>query len=186
MSATVPTRGAAPCSWTLALLGYYNTLRIQDWIGNLALVIETGFFGQGALTARVRAGHAHGRVLGFEVETHVRRLGEGLLPLLDRPRPPPCRRRPTATAGAPLLLPRESLLDVLAAELGPFYDSVANAREHLLEPWADLTPADLLGAPLDPFGRLVYLGLVSGASGPARESQGREESGSDPHPAKFL
>src|SRR5207249_3876331 len=83
-----------------------------------------------------------------------------------------------------LLLPGKELLDVLAAELGTFDDGVADAREHLLEPGADLALADLLGAPLDPFGRLVHLGLVGGGGRPAGQSQGREESGSDPHPAK--
>src|SRR5713226_3040743 len=84
----------------------------------------------------------------------------------------------------PLLLTREKLLDVLAAELGTFHDGMADAREHFLEPGATLTLADLLGAPLDPLGRLVHLGLVGGAGRPAGESQSRKESGSDPYPAK--
>ena len=58
-----------------------------------------------------------------------------------RPRPSPV---PSRTE--PLLLTREKLLDVLAAELGTFHDSMADAREHFLEPGADLTLADLLGA----------------------------------------
>src|SRR6266852_8104335 len=86
--------------------------------------------------------------------------------------------------GSPLLLTLEEFFDVLAAELGTFHDGMADALEHFLEPGADLTLADLLDAPLDPFGRLVHLGLVGGADRPAGESQGRKESGSDPHPAK--
>ena len=34
---------------------------------------------------------------------------------------------------------------------------MADAREHFSEPETDLTLADLLGTPLDPFGRLVHL-----------------------------
>src|SRR5262245_59567240 len=60
----------------------------------------------------------------------------------------------------PLLLAREELLDVLAAELRTFHDGVADTREHFPEPQADLTPPDLLGASLDPLGRLIHLGLV--------------------------
>src|SRR6266481_347358 len=93
------------------------------------------------------------------------------------------RRLPSRTG--PLLLTREKLLDVFAAELGTFHEGVADAREHFLESGADLTLADLLGALLDPFGRLVHLGLVGGAGRPAKECQGREDSGSDPHPAQF-
>jgi len=81
--------------------------------------------------------------------------------------------------GVALLLAREELLDVLAAELGTFDDRMTDAREHLLEPGAELTLADLLGAPLDPLGRLVHLGLVGGGSRSARKSQGRQESGKD-------
>src|SRR5438552_723937 len=61
---------------------------------------------------------------------------------------------------------------------------MADAGEHFLEPGADLTLTDLLGAPLDTFGRLIHLGLVGGADRSAGESQGREESGSDPQPVK--
>src|SRR6266542_3016823 len=96
------------------------------------------------------------------------------------------RLRPSLASSrtAPLLLPREKLLDVLAAELGTFHDGMADARKHLPEPETDLTLPDLLGTTLDPFGRLVHLGLVGRPRRPARESQGREESWSNPHPAK--
>src|SRR5215475_8149305 len=80
-----------------------------------------------------------------------------------------------------LLLTREELLDILAAELGAFDDRMADARKHLLEPRADLTLADLFGALLDPFGRAVHLGLVSGISGAAEQGQ-RKEHRSDPEP----
>src|SRR6266508_500159 len=94
------------------------------------------------------------------------------------------RPSPAPSRSEPLLLTCEKLLDVLAAELGTFHDGMADAREHFLEPGADLTLTDLLCAPLDPLGRLIHLGLVGGAGRPAGESEGREEPGSDPHPAK--
>jgi len=59
----------------LAILGYYHALRVQGWVGDLALLIEHEFFGQ-ASPAR--------RGAGLEVEDQVRRLGEHLMPLLDR------------------------------------------------------------------------------------------------------
>ncbi len=66
----------------LALLGYYNTLRVQGWIGDLALHIEHQFFGQDALAENgQRPGRRRGR---FSVEEDVRRLSEQLMPLSDR------------------------------------------------------------------------------------------------------
>ena len=59
----------------LAILGYYHALRVQGWAGDLALLIEHELFGQ-ASPARLGA--------GLEVEDQVRRLGEHLMPLLDR------------------------------------------------------------------------------------------------------
>src|SRR6266852_2355860 len=59
----------------LAILGYYHALRVQGWVGDLALLIEHESFGQ-ASPAR--------RGAGLEVEDQVRRLGEHLMPLLDR------------------------------------------------------------------------------------------------------
>src|SRR6266508_5191116 len=82
------------------------------------------------------------------------------------------RLRPSLASSQtePLLLTREKLLDVLAAELGTFHDGVADARKHFFDPGADSTLADLLGALLDPFGRLVHLGLIGRAGRPAGES----------------
>jgi hypothetical protein len=65
-----------------ALLGYYNALRVQGWIGDLSLHIEDEFFGQDAL---VENGQRPVRRPGrFSFEEDVRRLSEQLLPLLDR------------------------------------------------------------------------------------------------------
>jgi hypothetical protein len=65
-----------------ALLGYYNALRVQGWIGDLALHIEDEFFGQDALAEMgQRPVRRPGR---FSFEEDVRRLSEQLMPLLDR------------------------------------------------------------------------------------------------------
>jgi hypothetical protein len=67
----------------LALLDYYHALRVQGWIGDLALHIERQFFGQDALAEnRQRPGRRPGR--RFSVEEDVRRLSEQLMPLSDR------------------------------------------------------------------------------------------------------
>src|SRR5215217_2471880 len=58
----------------LAVLSYYNTLRIQQWIGDLAVAIEHQFFAQESPTARFEA--QHGRVTGLVVEEHLARLAE--------------------------------------------------------------------------------------------------------------
>jgi len=66
----------------LALLHYYNAIRVQGCIGDWALHIERQFFGQDAFAAegqeRARAEKRR------SVDDHVRRLGEQLMPLLDR------------------------------------------------------------------------------------------------------
>ncbi len=66
----------------LAVLAYYNALRVQGWIGNLALHIEHEFFGQSAPSVKLKA--QYGPVEGLAVEDRLKRLGEQLLPLLDR------------------------------------------------------------------------------------------------------
>lgn len=66
----------------LAVLNYYNALRVQQWIGDLALTIEHEFFGQESPTAKFQKKHRVAE--GLWVEAHVQRLGEQLMPLLDR------------------------------------------------------------------------------------------------------
>src|SRR5437879_12170727 len=63
----------------LAVLSYYHVFRVQGWIGDLATIIEGEFFGRDAPVSRF--GSKRQELL---VEEHVRRLGEQLLPLLDR------------------------------------------------------------------------------------------------------
>jgi hypothetical protein len=60
----------------LAVLNYYHTLRVQGWIGDFALHLEHVFFGQDTFVMDRRQERA--------VEERVRRLGEQLMPLLDR------------------------------------------------------------------------------------------------------
>jgi hypothetical protein len=70
----------------VAVLGYFHTLRINGWVGNLAMLVEAEFFRKESLSARFqdRYGRGHERIGGLRVEDHVQRLGEQLLPLLDR------------------------------------------------------------------------------------------------------
>jgi hypothetical protein len=66
----------------LAILGYYNAMRIQGWIGNLALLLEHEAFGRESPTAAFQ--RSNGRASGLVVEDHLRDMGEQMLPLLDR------------------------------------------------------------------------------------------------------
>ena len=66
----------------VAVLSYYNTLRIQQWIGDLAAAIEHEFFAQDSPTARFEA--RYGRGTGLVVEERLARLAEELLPLQER------------------------------------------------------------------------------------------------------
>jgi hypothetical protein len=67
----------------LAILGYYNALRVQGWIGNAALTIEHEFFREEAPTAKFKREYGS-LVQGLRVEDVVERLVHELLPLLDR------------------------------------------------------------------------------------------------------
>jgi hypothetical protein len=66
----------------VAILSYYNTLRIQQWIGDLAVSIEHEFFAQDSPTARFEA--QYGRGTGLVVEERLARLAEEMLPLQER------------------------------------------------------------------------------------------------------
>jgi hypothetical protein len=67
----------------LAVMSYYNALRIQGWIGDLALWIEHEAFGQGPLRVKLRDEYG-ARVDSLAVEERLRRLREQLLPLWER------------------------------------------------------------------------------------------------------
>jgi len=68
----------------VAVLSYYHLLRINGWIGNLALHIESEFFVRESPTAKFSKEYGRGAVEGLRVEDSIARLGEQLLPLLDR------------------------------------------------------------------------------------------------------
>jgi len=65
------------------LLAYYHQLRITAWVGDLAWHIEAEFFGNEGPRAKLRQQYGC-QVDGLQVETLLVRLGEQLLPLLDR------------------------------------------------------------------------------------------------------
>jgi hypothetical protein len=66
----------------LAVMTYYNALRVQGWMGDLALQIEHECFRQEGPTAKLR--HTWGSAEGLVVEDRLRRLAEHLLPLFER------------------------------------------------------------------------------------------------------
>jgi hypothetical protein len=66
----------------LAVMSYYNALRVQGWIGDLALSIEAELFGEDSLRLRLR--QQYGVLDGLAVEDSLRRLKEQLLPLFER------------------------------------------------------------------------------------------------------
>jgi hypothetical protein len=67
----------------LAVMSYYNALRIQGWIGDLSLSIEHELFAEEPLKVKLRQQYgAH--FDGFAVEEALQRLREQLLPLFER------------------------------------------------------------------------------------------------------
>lgn len=67
----------------LAVINYYHALRLNQWIGNFALHVEHDFFGQDGPSAKLKARYGCS-VEGFRAEDHIARIGEQLLPLVDR------------------------------------------------------------------------------------------------------
>ena len=67
----------------LLLIAYYHQLRINGWVGNFASLIEAEFFGEEGPSAKLRRKHGY-QVEGLKVEDFIHRVGEELLPLLDR------------------------------------------------------------------------------------------------------
>ncbi len=70
----------------LAVISYYHTLRINGWVGNFAALIEADFFDKEGPSAKFEKRYGRGtrEIRGLRVEDHVHRIGEQLLPLLDR------------------------------------------------------------------------------------------------------
>jgi hypothetical protein len=67
----------------LAVMTYYNALRVQGWIGDLALSVESELFGEEALKVKLRQQYG-AQIDGFAVEEALRRLREQLLPVFER------------------------------------------------------------------------------------------------------
>jgi hypothetical protein len=67
----------------VAVMAYYNVLRVQGWIGDLALVIEQELFAEDSLKVKLR-GQYGPQFDGFAVEEQLGRLREQLLPLFER------------------------------------------------------------------------------------------------------
>lgn len=65
----------------LAVMTYYQALRTQGWMGDLALWIEHEFFAQDGPSVKVRR---DSRVEGFAVGEQLRRLVDQLAPLFER------------------------------------------------------------------------------------------------------
>ena len=88
-----------------AVVAYYNFLRTQGWIGNLALAFEREAFGQAPLN------EIHGPTVGERLRDDLARLSEAILPLQARvhrmmvksleqlPRPAKRHRRGQAASG---------------------------------------------------------------------------------------
>lgn len=71
----------------VAVIGYYHTLRINSWVGNLQGQIESEFFGADGLSVVVDGKQRSTwdiKVKGLRVVELLDRLGEQILPLLDR------------------------------------------------------------------------------------------------------
>jgi hypothetical protein len=71
----------------MMLLSYHHLLRFNGWIGNIALLIEHEFFAQESPSTKHRRRYGRDGAVGrdgLQVEDHVQRVGEQLLPLMDR------------------------------------------------------------------------------------------------------
>jgi hypothetical protein len=67
----------------LAMMTYHNALRVQGWIGDLALWIEHECFAQEAPQVKLRREYG-AQVEGLAVEDRLRRLSAQLVPLFER------------------------------------------------------------------------------------------------------
>ena len=90
------TTGAEAMLADMAVLGYYNVLKVQGWIGNLSVLTEHEFFGTDGPSAKLRERHGHRAVVGLKVEDHVQRVADVLIPLLDRSNRMMIRQRQTS------------------------------------------------------------------------------------------
>ena len=71
----------------VAVISYYHTLRINGWIGNVSTKLEGEFFGTKGLDVVIdgeRRSAWQAKIKGLRVIELAERLGEQLMPLLDR------------------------------------------------------------------------------------------------------
>jgi hypothetical protein len=71
----------------VAVLSYYHTIRINGWIGNFATMLEAEFFGTEPLRLNYQGKSNTAwelKVRRLDAEDIVHRIGEQLVPLLDR------------------------------------------------------------------------------------------------------
>ena len=71
----------------VAVLGYYHTLRVNGWIGNMSQWLEAEFFRKDGLAVEVHGKSKSAwdvKIRGLRVEDIVEQLAEKLMPLLDR------------------------------------------------------------------------------------------------------
>ncbi len=67
----------------IALIAYYHQLRLTGWIGNFASLVEADAFGLEGPQAKLRQKYGY-QVDGLKIEDTIARIGEQLLPLMDR------------------------------------------------------------------------------------------------------
>jgi hypothetical protein len=68
----------------VVILSYYRLLDLNLLVGNLTASVETEFFGQPAPSAKFKEVHGRQVAVGLEVEATVERLGQSMLPLMER------------------------------------------------------------------------------------------------------
>jgi len=70
----------------MVVMAFANAMRLQSIIGNTALILEGEMFGQPILRAKWRKAYGGWpeNIQGLAVEEHVRRLGEQIMPLVER------------------------------------------------------------------------------------------------------
>jgi hypothetical protein len=92
----------------LAIMGYYNALRLEGWIGDLALWIEHEAFGQGPLRVKLRDEYG-ARIDSLAVEERLRHLREQLLPVWERVNRQLLQHLQALQRGRPGSLPRVAI-----------------------------------------------------------------------------
>ena len=66
------------------MLSYYNLLRVNGWIGDLGGQLESEFFGERPLSAKLEKHYGTGEIRSLRVEDIVEQLTQKLPPVLER------------------------------------------------------------------------------------------------------